>query len=104
MAEEKKERLHALVEGVVQGVGYRFFVTLFAEELQLTGWVRNLWDGRVEVMAEGSRPALEILLKQLQEGPHNAQVTKVDLQWQTATNEFKNFRVPPSLYKLSEEL
>ncbi len=104
MAEEKKERLHALVEGVVQGVGFRYFVTNYAEELQLTGWVRNLWDGRVEVMAEGPKNKLEILLKYLQEGPRGAHVSKVELQWQAATNEFKEFRVPPSLYKLSEEL
>ena len=44
MSEEINERLHALVEGMVQGVGFRYFVTIYAEELQLTGWVRNLWD------------------------------------------------------------
>lgn len=104
MAEEKKERLHALVEGVVQGVGFRYFVTNYAEELQITGWVRNLWDGRVEVMAEGPKTTLEILLKHLQEGPRGANVSKVDVQWQAATNEFKDFRVPPSLYKFSEKL
>ena len=96
MVKEKKERLHALVEGMVQGVGFRYFVINYAEELQLTGWVRNLWDGRVEVMAEGPRTALETLHKHLQEGPRGAQVTKVDVQWQAATNEFKDFRVSPS--------
>ena len=93
MKEEKKERLHALVEGMVQGVGFRYFVTMDAKQLQLTGWVRNLWDGRVEVMAEGSREILNTLHKHLQEGPCGAQVTKVDVQWQPATNEFKDFRV-----------
>ncbi len=102
MTEEKNERLHVVVEGIVQGVGFRYFVMMYTEELQITGWVRNLWNGRVEVMAEGTRPALEILLKHLQEGPRSAQVTKVDQQWQTATNEFKEFRVQPSLYKSSE--
>jgi len=103
MAEEKNERLHALVEGMVQGVGFRFFVTRYAEELHLTGWVRNLWDGRVEVMAEGPRTTLETMLKHLQEGPRGAQVAKVDVKWQLATNEFKGFQVPPNLYKTSEE-
>jgi acylphosphatase len=103
MTEVKNERLHALVEGIVQGVGFRYFVTNYAEELQLTGWVRNLWDGRVEVTAEGPRKALEILLNHLEEGPRGAQVSKVESQWQAATNEFKEFRVPPSLFKLSEK-
>ncbi len=102
MTEEKKERLHALVEGNVQGVGFRYFVIMCSEELQLTGWVRNLWDGRVEVMAEGMKPMLEILIKRLQEGPRSAQVTKVNLKWQTATNEFNDFNVRPSMYRSSE--
>ena len=100
MSEEINERLHALVEGMVQGVGFRYFVTIYAEELQLTGWVRNLWDGRVEVVAEGPRNALESLLRHLQEGPRGAQVANVEATWQVATNEFNNFRVPPSLYKI----
>jgi acylphosphatase len=104
ITEEKKERLHALVEGVVQGVGFRFFASYYAEELQLTGWVRNLWDGRVEVLVEGPRPVLEKMLEHLKEGPRGAQVSKVDSQWQTATNEFKEFRIPPSLYKISEDI
>jgi acylphosphatase len=96
MTEKKKERLHALVEGIVQGVGFRYFVIHYAEELQLTGWVRNLWDGRVEVVAEAPRTVLEKMLEHLQEGPRGAQVSKVDAQWQPATNEFKEFRVLPS--------
>jgi len=103
MTEEKKARLHAMVEGVVQGVGFRYFVTNYADELQLTGWVRNLWDGRVEVMAEGPKTTLEILAKHLQEGPRGAHVSKVELQWEAATNEFKDFKVPLSLYKLSDD-
>jgi acylphosphatase len=82
MAEKNNERLHALVEGVVQGVGFRFFVTNYAEELHLTGWVRNLWDGRVELTAEGPKTTLELLLKHLQEGPRSAHVSNVDVQWQ----------------------
>jgi acylphosphatase len=104
MAEQKKERLHALVEGLVQGVGFRYFVSYYAEELQLTGWVRNLWDGRVEILAEGTRTVLEKMLEHLQKGPRGAQVSKVDVQWQAATNEFMEFRIPPSIYKMSEDL
>ena len=104
ITEEKKERLHALVEGVVQGVGFRFFASYHAEELQLTGWVRNLWDGRVEVLVEGSRPVLEKMLENIKEGPRGSQVSKVDAQWQTATYEFIEFRVLSSSSKISEDL
>jgi acylphosphatase len=103
MTEEKKERLHALVEGMVQGVGFRYFVWHHSEALQITGWVRNLWDGRVEVFVEGTKPILEKMLMHLQEGPRGAQVSKVDAQWQTATGEFKEFRILLSSYKMAED-
>jgi len=99
MNEEKnQERLHAYIEGSVQGVGFRFFVIQCAEELGLTGWVRNLWDSRVEVTAEGPRDSLEILLKYLQEGPRNASVSRVSTEWQPATYEFTNFNVLSNTY------
>jgi acylphosphatase len=104
MAVQKKERLHALVEGMVQGVGFRYFVWHHAEELQITGWVRNLWDGRVEVLVEGPRPVLEKMLENIKEGPRGAQVSKVDAQLQTATNEFIEFRVLSSSSKIYEAL
>jgi acylphosphatase len=103
MIEEKIERLHALVEGMVQGVGFRYFVWHHAEDLHITGWVRNLWDGRVEVLVESPRAILEKMLIQLQEGPGGAQVSKVDAQWQTATGEFKEFRILLSSYKMAED-
>jgi acylphosphatase len=103
MIEENKERLHALVEGMVQGVGFRFFVYYQAQELHLTGWVRNLWDGRVEVLAEGPRPVLKKMLDHLREGPGGAQVSKVEAQWPVASHEFKEFKILPSSDKLAED-
>lgn len=94
--EQHKERLHAIVEGSVQGVGFRFFVIQRAEELGLTGWVRNLWDGRVEVTAEGNRPILERLHLYLQEGPCSANVTQVFTDWLPASGEFIDFDVHPT--------
>ncbi len=88
-----KQRLHAWVEGSVQGVGFRFFVIQRAAELGLTGWVRNLWDGRVEVVAEGPRASLQKLLDQLKEGPRSARVSHVATEWLPATNEFTDFNV-----------
>ena len=84
-------RLHALVEGHVQGVGYRMFVIEQARRLDLTGWVRNRHDGTVEVTAEGARLDLDELVSALKNGPHLATVTSVETQFTPASGEFKQF-------------
>ena len=86
-------RLQAIVHGRVQGVSFRYYTQRRARELALTGYVRNLWDGTVEVLAEGQKPALEELLAFLQVGPRGAFVTQVDAQWPVPTNEFDRFEV-----------
>jgi len=86
-------RLHATVEGRVQGVGYRYFVQETADLLGLSGWVRNRWNGDVEVVAEGDRQTLEKLLTALQRGPRAAYVARVTTEWLPATGEFGSFRV-----------
>lgn len=86
-------RLHAEVEGHVQGVGFRYFVQQRAVELGLTGWVRNLWSGNVEVVAEGERPSLEKLLDLLHRGPRSSYVTGVKVDWSAHEAEFKGFQV-----------
>ncbi len=93
MGENDIARLHALVEGRVQGVGFRFFVLDTAETLGVTGWVRNCWDESVEVTAEGSRVKLEQLLLALERGPRSAFVSRVQPEWLAATGEFKSFAV-----------
>jgi acylphosphatase len=87
------ERLHALVSGRVQGVWFRAYTQRKARELGLTGWVRNLPDGRVEVMAEGPRPQLEALAQWLWQGSPLSKVTDVTLSWLPATGEFSQFEV-----------
>ena len=67
-----------LVSGVVQGVGFRFFVLRRAQALGLGGWVRNLPDGRVEVCASGAPDALASLEAELLRGPRHAEVSRVD--------------------------
>ncbi|SIN88381.1 acylphosphatase [Sulfurivirga caldicuralii] len=87
------ERLHALVSGRVQGVWFRAYTQRKARELGLTGWVRNLPDGRVEVVAEGPRPQLEALAQWLWQGSPLSKVTDVSLSWLPATGEFLRFEV-----------
>jgi acylphosphatase len=88
-----RERLHAVISGAVQGVYFRSTTEAEAEQLGLTGWVKNLANGSVEVEAEGPRPALQELLAFLRQGPPGAYVTDVRVDWSAATGEFKFFQV-----------
>ncbi len=86
--------VHALVQGRVQGVGFRFFVQRQALALGLTGWVRNLdGDASVEVMAEGPQADLEMLLAELRRGPRMASVEGVEASWREATGAFQGFEI-----------
>ena len=86
-------RLHATVEGRVQGVAFRYFVQENAVILGVTGWVRNRWNGAVEVLAEGGQQNLEKFYQILQRGPRAAFVSDVSVEWLPYTGEFHDFRV-----------
>lgn len=81
MTAADRARLTALVRGRVQGVGFRAFVRRQALDLGLDGYVENLPDGRVEVVAEGERSELEHLLVKLRVGPAHAEVDTIDVAW-----------------------
>jgi len=87
------DRLHAIVEGYVQGVGFRQTTLYRARRLGLTGWVRNRADGSVEAVAEGLRDDLEVFLNYLYTGPQEAEVAHVRAEWLAATGEFPDFRI-----------
>jgi acylphosphatase len=84
-------RLTAILHGRVQGVGFRWWTRHQAAELDLTGYARNLPDGTVEVVAEGSRPACGRLLEQLRSGQTPGRVERVAARWETATGRFTEF-------------
>jgi acylphosphatase len=88
-----KARAHILVSGRVQGVFYRDHAHRGARSLGVTGWVRNLDDGNVEVVAEGERENVESLISHLEEGPPMSIVEKVDVDWQDYRGEFHDFRI-----------
>ena len=69
--------LHVRVTGIVQGVGFRWFVRERARRLGLSGWVRNLSDGSVEVVASGDAHQLEFLMGELRRGPAGARVDQI---------------------------
>jgi len=87
------ERLHGLVKGDVQGVGFRFFMIRRAQALGLSGWVRNRDDGTVEFVAEGRRHELEQLERAAREGPRMARITAVEANWSSATGDLERFDI-----------
>lgn len=89
-----KERLHSIVEGRVQGVGFRYYCRDTARELGLTGWVRNMPEGRrVEIVAEGETDALNSFSAWCRQGPPLAMVKSVSEQRSPATGEFGLFDI-----------
>ncbi len=90
-AANKLRRVHVFVSGRVQGVGFRDFVKENAQKLKLTGWVRNLSDRRVELVAEGPGAAIDELLKAVAKGPPAAKVEKAEPADEPYTGEFKTF-------------
>ncbi len=87
--------MHAeiIVQGVVQGVGYRFFAIQKARDYGLTGYVQNLQDGSVLVVAEGEKGLLNDFINDLKIGPRAAKVTKVDVKFSEKEKGYKNFSV-----------
>src|SRR5437660_10636808 len=87
------EELQAIVRGFVQGVGFRDFVVRRALALGLRGWTRNKSNSDVEVVAQGTRPALERLLAQLRQGPPAADVEEVQVTLMEPTEHVSGFHV-----------
>lgn len=78
---------HLFISGRVQGVGFRHYTKVNAKELNITGWVRNLPDGRVEVLLQGDESALNIMISRLKEGPRSAVVDNLTVDRETETDE-----------------
>jgi len=85
--------VHMVVEGLVQGVGFRWFVARHANMLGLRGYVENAYNGTVEVEAEGDRSLIEELIKQVRVGPRSAQVTNLELEWKDPTHHHTHFQI-----------
>jgi acylphosphatase len=82
-----------VVSGRVQGVGFRYFVLEAAESEGLSGWVKNLPDGRVEVLAEGEREAVERFAGHVHRGPPHARVADVESSEEVPSGRFTGFRI-----------
>lgn len=88
-----RRQFEALVHGRVQGVNFRHYTRAKARSLGLRGYVRNLPDGRVQVVAQGEERALRALLAWLHRGPSLAAVSHVDVSWQTPESTLDDFEV-----------
>lgn len=91
--DEPGTRAHVFLSGRVHGVAFRYFVQKWADSLAVTGWVRNLGDGRVEVLAEGGEESMNAFLARLAEGPRMARVEGFEVRREQATGEFPGFRI-----------
>lgn len=88
-----KVRAHIFVSGRVQGVLFRESARRKAKSLNLTGWVRNLQDGRVEAIFEGEKDNVEKMIDWAKEGPILARVENLELEWQEYKGEFNDFKI-----------
>ncbi len=88
-----KARLNATVKGQVQGVFFRVFVEKYALSLNLTGYVKNISGGQVQVLADGEKGCLERMLQLLHQGPPGAKVENVSFRWEEYIGNYKDFTI-----------
>ncbi len=86
-------RVHVFIEGRVQAIFYRVWAQRQAQSLGLTGWVKNLSDGRVEAIFEGPKTKVEEMVKKCYKGSPPAEVKDVSLSWEKATGKFDDFEI-----------
>jgi acylphosphatase len=88
-----EKRAHIYVTGTVQGVSFRYYTLQEAVRCGVTGWVRNVPDGRVEAVIEGEETAVDRMLAWCREGPRAARVDHVEVLSEAPTGEFQGFRI-----------
>ncbi len=88
-----RRRVHVYYSGRVQGVGFRVTAEEAAEALDVVGWVKNLRDGRVELIAEADEGTLLRYLEAVRNGPMKNFIASVEVTWGTATNAFSEFSI-----------
>ncbi len=92
MAEEEK-RGEIIANGLVQGVGFRYFIIKNAENLGLKGYTKNLYTGEVLTVVEGTKLKIEELYKRIKVGPSHASVKNCKINWGESKNEFTHFEI-----------
>ncbi len=91
MSDTKRAKI--IVNGLVQGVGYRYYVMRYAENFTLKGYTQNLFTGEVLTEVEGDEAMILELIKKLKTGPMKSHVVNCFVEWSESINEFKRFEV-----------
>ncbi len=86
-------RVEITVQGLVQGVGFRYYVLRIAVRLNITGYVKNLYNGDVLTIAEGDKEVLESFIKEVIKGPTHSRVSKYTIDWSEYKSEFSTFEI-----------
>lgn len=89
----EKIRVHLYITGLVQGVFFRARTKDQADKLGVYGWVKNLYDGRVEVVCEGEKNDVENLINWCRQGPKEANVSDINVSYEESTNKFSSFDI-----------
>lgn len=84
---------HVLVSGRVQGIGFRFFVSSVARRKGLKGYVRNLDDGRVEILLQGDEEVIKETLDIIKSGHPLAKINKIEVNWKSKGENFEDFQI-----------
>jgi acylphosphatase len=87
------KRLQAIFHGYVQGVGFRFAVEKISRQFAVTGYVRNMTNGTVEVVAEGQERELQEFLQALRQSSLGPNILDVEVTWPEASGQWRNFTV-----------
>jgi acylphosphatase len=90
---EVKAAVKITVSGEVQGVGFRYFIARAASELDINGYVKNLYNGNVEIYAEGRKELLDELVNTAKTGPRHSFVKKAEIEWLVFMNKYNNFEI-----------
>ncbi len=89
----KNKSVRVVVSGLVQGVGFRWYVKRVADDYGVKGYVRNLDDGSVESVAEGDGSAVHGFLDEVKVGPSSAHITGINIEWLEYDGKFKGFNI-----------
>lgn len=89
-------RAHIWVNGRVQGVGFRAHVEYYAQQIGVTGWVRNVGYDTVEAVAEGERGKVDRFIEMMKQGPNMSRVDDSHVEWEDVTGEYREFGVKRS--------
>ena len=91
--DSQKVRAEIIVNGFVQGVGFRYFVARNAEQLLLKGFTQNLYSGEVYTVVEGELAMIEELYNRIKVGPRHADIKNTSIKWSESKNEFTKFEI-----------